>query len=71
MSRPSSWYRFGRLVALVVVSVAGALAVALGAEWWLEWPLRKARTALAAGDAARAVALTDYFLDAHPDTWRG
>lgn len=67
MSRPSSWYRFGRLVALVVVSVAGALAVALGAEWWQEWPLRKARTALAAGDAARAVALTDYFLDAHPD----
>lgn len=66
MSRRSPLQGIVRLLALIVVSVGAALAIAMGVQWSQEWPLRKARTALAAGDANRAVALTDYFLDGHP-----
>lgn len=66
MSRRSPLQGIVRLLALVAVSVGAALAIAMGVQWSQEWPLRKARTALAAGEASRAVALTDYFLDGHP-----
>lgn len=66
MSRRSPLKGIVRLLALIVGAVGAALAIAMGVQWSQEWPLRKARTALAAGDATRAVALTDYFLDGHP-----
>lgn len=56
-----------RLFAATIVSVAAALAITFGVQWWREWPLRRAATALAAGDPARAVAFAEYYLDGQPD----
>lgn len=58
-----------KLLALVV-----AIAVALGAvaawQWWQDAPLRDAETELARGNAPRALALAEYYLDLHPGSGR-
>lgn len=59
----------GRLV-LGLASVVIALAAAVAWQWWQERPLRAAEQELARGNAPRALALAEYYLDLHPTSGR-
>ena len=58
-----------KLLALVVV-IAAALGGVVAWQWWQEGPLRDAEAALARGQAPRALALAEYYLDLHPGSER-
>lgn len=58
-----------RLVALVG-AIAAALGGVLGWQWWQDGPLRDAEAELARGNAPRALALAEYYLDLHPGSGR-
>lgn len=59
----------GRL-ALAAAVLGVALGTTLGWQWWQERPLRAAEMELARGNAPRALALAEYFLDLHPGSGR-
>ena len=56
-----------RLLGAVAAAVGLAAAIAFGMQWWGEWPLRSAERELAGGNARRAVALAEYYLERHTD----
>ena len=58
-----------KLLALVV-AIAAALGGVVAWQWWQEGPLRDAEAALARGQASRALALAEYYLDLHPGSER-
>ena len=58
-----------KLLALVV-AIAAALGGVVAWQWWQEGPLRDAEVALARGQAPRALALAEYYLDLHPGSER-
>lgn len=58
-------------IAVAVAASAIALAIAVAIPYWQEQPLREARRELARGNAARGLALADYFLDLYPGHGRG
>ena len=58
-----------KLLALVV-AIAAALGGVVAWQWWQEGPLRDAEAALARGQAPRALALAEYYLDLHPGSER-
>lgn len=62
----SSLGRFWLGVASVVIALAGAVAW----QWWQERPLRAAEQELARGNAPRALALAEYYLELHPASGR-
>jgi len=61
--------RLRKLLALVV-AIAAALGGVTAWQWWQEGPLRDAEAELARGNAPRALALTEYYLDLHPGSGR-
>jgi len=58
--------RLGLGIAGLGIALAGALAW----QWWQERPLRAAEHELARGNAPRALALAEYFLDLNPESGR-
>ena len=58
-----------KLLALVV-AIAAALGGVVTWQWWQEGPLRDAEAALARGQAPRALALAEYYLELHPGSER-
>ncbi len=53
-----------------LASVGVALAATLAWQWWQDRPLRAAEDELARGNAPRALALAEYYLDLHPASGR-
>jgi len=60
-----------QLLAVGAGTVLVAIGVALGLNLWQERDLARADQALRTGDARRALALSEYFLETHPDHARG
>lgn len=58
-----------KLLALVV-AIAAALGAVAAWQWWQDAPLRDAEVELARGNAPRALALAEYYLDLHPGSGR-
>ena len=59
-----------RKLLAVGVAIAAALGGVVAWQWWQEGPLRDAEAALARGQAPRALALAEYYLDLHPGSER-
>jgi len=57
-------------IGIGIGSLGIALAAALAWQWWQERALRTAEQELARGNAPRALALAEYFLDLHPESGR-
>ena len=57
-------------IGIGIASLGIALAAALAWQWWQERALRAAEQELARGNAPRALALAEYFLDLHPESGR-
>lgn len=55
---------------VIALSLGVAVGAAMGWEWWQDRPLREAERQLSLGNAARALALSEYFLDLHPASGR-